>query len=148
VLTFADLVELAQRTGRANDPHVRQQLARLLTVSQIGQWNAQRAKAEGAKGGGQAIANLGKITQTRIIKLAASLGLEILGPNGMLAAPDGEQRGRFAHAMAFSAASSIYGGTDEIQRNIIAERTLGLPREDLPGKGRPYDEVLRSLPVL
>jgi alkylation response protein AidB-like acyl-CoA dehydrogenase len=148
VLTFSDLVELAQSCGRSTDAHVRQQLARLHTLSLIGQWNAQRAKAGAAKGGGEAIANLGKVSQTGIIKLAASLGLEILGAGGMLAAPDGPQHGRFAHAMAFSAASSIYGGTDEIQRNIIAERTLGLPREALPGKGQPYDEVLRSLRIV
>jgi alkylation response protein AidB-like acyl-CoA dehydrogenase len=144
MITFDDLVALARAHDRSGDAHVRQQLARLHSITRIGQWNAQRAKADPA-GGGQAIANLGKISQTRIVKLAAQTGLEILGPDGTLVAPHGAQRGRFAHAMAFSAASSIYGGTDEIQRNIIAERTLGLPREELPGKGQPYDEVLRSI---
>ena len=88
---------------------------------------------------------LGKITQTRIIKLGAQLGVDILGADGMLGAPDGSRTAASAPRMVFSPASSIYGGTDEIQRNIIAERTLGLPREPLPGKGQPYGEFLRSL---
>ena len=115
--------------------------ARLSAATKIGQWNAQRAKA----GSGQAVANLGKLAQTRIVKGAAALSADILGADAMLAAPDGVEGGRFSAAMMFSPASSIYGGTDEIQRNIVAERSLGLPRDILPGKGQPYGDVLRAL---
>ena len=145
VVQFADVVALAQSHGRAEDPLIRQELARLYAYSRLGQWNAQRAKAESKKGGGQAIANLGKVAQTRIMKQSASLAVDILGADGALAAPDGTGAGRFSNALVFSAASSIYGGTDEIQRNIIAERSLGLPREELPGRGEPYGEFLRSI---
>jgi alkylation response protein AidB-like acyl-CoA dehydrogenase len=145
VVGFADVLALARAQGRTTDPHIRQGLARLYAETKLGQWNAQRAKAEAKKGGGQAIANLGKLAQTRIVKGAARISVEVLGADGMLAAPDGYQDGRFTHALVFSAASSIYGGTDEIQRNIVAERSLGLPRDDLPGKGQPYDEVLRMI---
>jgi alkylation response protein AidB-like acyl-CoA dehydrogenase len=144
-ITAPELVALAKAQGRAADPLIRQDLARLHTLTKIGQWNALRAKAEAARAGGQAIANLGKIAQTRIMKLAAALGVDVLGAGGMPAAPDGVDGGRFAHLMVFSPASSIYGGTDEIQRNIIAERTLGLPREPAPDKGMPYGDVLRSI---
>ena len=142
---YADLLQLARDEARTDDPHIRQSLADLYAWSTIGQWNAQRAKAEAAKGGGGAIASIGKVVQTRLTKGAAQLGMDILGADGMLGEPDGPEGGRFSTAMVFSAASSIYGGTDEIQRNIIAERTLGLPREPLPGKGEPYGDVLRSI---
>jgi alkylation response protein AidB-like acyl-CoA dehydrogenase len=145
MLALTDLVALAQSRGRAGDTHIRQQLARLYAESRLGQWNAQRAKAEAARGGGQAVANLGKIAQTRIVKQSAQLAGDILGAHATLAGTDGVEDGRYTGAMVFSPASSIYGGTDEIQRNIIAERTLGLPRELLPGKGEPYGEVLRAI---
>ncbi|WP_045875491.1 acyl-CoA dehydrogenase family protein [Pseudofrankia sp. DC12] len=146
-VTLADLVALAHAHGRDADPAIRQKLARLYSYQQVGQWNAARAKAETAAGdaaAGTSIASTGKIAQTRITKLAAEIGLDILDAGGLLAGDDAAEGGRFGKAFLFARASSIYGGTDEIQRNIAAERVLGLPREPSPDRGRPYREVLRG----
>ena len=132
---FDDVAPLA--TG---DPVQRQDLARLYTYTRLGLWNAQRARAEAKHGGGQAVASIGKLVQTRIVKLAASLGVGSLGAHGLLTEGDGAV---YAKAMTFSPASGIYGGSDEIQRNIVAERSLGLPREPAPDRDQPFGEVLR-----
>ena len=144
VVGYPDIVALAQKHGRHRDPLVRQDLARLHAFTETGRWNAQRGKAEAQRGGGQAVASIGKLGQTRIVKLAARLGVDILGPAGQLAGADGVDGGAYNEAFVFSPASSIYGGSDEIQRNIVAERSLGLPREPAPDRDRPYGEVLRS----
>jgi alkylation response protein AidB-like acyl-CoA dehydrogenase len=145
MVTFPDVVELARRVGRTADPAVRQKLARLFTYGELGRWNALRAKAEAERGGGQSLTSIGKVSQTRIMKLAAEIGLDVLGAGGTLAGDDGLDGGRFTEAFVFSPASSIYGGTDEIQRNSIAERSLGLPRDERPDKGVPFAEAQRRL---
>ena len=122
---------------------VRQKLALLYTYAETGTWNALRAKAEAKRGGGIGVANIGKLAQTRIVKLAADVALDILGADGMLGAPDGVDGGRYSKAFMFAPASSIYGGTDEIQRNIVAERALGLPREQRTDKDVPFKELHR-----
>jgi alkylation response protein AidB-like acyl-CoA dehydrogenase len=127
-----EVIELARRVGRGDDPAIRQGLARLFSYTETGRWNALRSRAEAKRGGGQALASIGKIAQTRIVKLGGALGADILGAGGMLDGPDAVDGGRFALSFVFSPASSIYGGTDEIQRNIIAERVLGLPRDRAP----------------
>jgi len=138
VIAFDDLALLAKRMGRNGDPQIRQKLARLWSCIQIGSWNARRSRAEAKAGGGAAVASIGKISQTRIMKLSAEVALDILGPAGMVTADLGIDHGRFVDAFVFAPASSIYGGTDEIQRNIAAERTLGLPREPSPDKGASF----------
>jgi alkylation response protein AidB-like acyl-CoA dehydrogenase len=141
VLTIEELFELARTYGRDRDPLIRQKLARLVEYSRTGEWTAKRSVAETARGRGAGLANVGKLAQTRIAKLSAEIGSEIIGPEATLWSPDGPRDGRYAEAVVFAAASSIYGGTDQIQRNVIGERALGLPKEPDPNKGLSFREV-------
>jgi alkylation response protein AidB-like acyl-CoA dehydrogenase len=142
VLSVPELFDLARSYGKADDPIVRQKLARLVGYTRTGEWTAKRSVAETARGRGVGLANLGKLAQTRISKLSVEIACDILGPASLLWTPDGPQAGRYAEAFVFSAASSIYGGTDQIQRNVIGERALGLPREPDQNKGLPFRDVL------
>jgi alkylation response protein AidB-like acyl-CoA dehydrogenase len=142
VLSVEELFELARVRGRAGDPLVRQKLARLVEYARTGAWTAQRSVGEMARGRGLGLPNLGKLAKTRENRLSADIALDLLGPDGLLWAPDGPQTGRYSEALVFSVASSIYGGTDQVQRNVIGERALGLPREPDPNKGLPFREVL------
>jgi alkylation response protein AidB-like acyl-CoA dehydrogenase len=145
MITFAELLDIARRFGRDTDPEVRQKLARLSTYLDVGTWNAQRGKAEAEAGKATAVTSVGKLVQTKIVKLSAELALDILGPAGLVTGTDGVDGGRFADAFVFAPASSIYGGSDEIQRNIAAERTLGLPKDERPDKGLTFAEAARLL---
>ncbi len=144
-ITLADLLELAHACGRADDPLLRDKFATLACYVDTGRWTAQRARAADDPKTAQRLSLLGKVAQTRIVKLSAEIGMDLIGPDGMLWPPDGPGAGRFSEFFAFSSASSIYGGTDQIQRNVISERVLGLPREPGPGKTTPYREVLEQI---
>ena len=74
---------------------------------------------------------------------SAEIALDLLGPDGLLWDPDGPRAGRYAEALVFSVASSIYGGTDQIQRNVIGERALGLPPRTRPQQGSPVPRRAR-----
>jgi alkylation response protein AidB-like acyl-CoA dehydrogenase len=145
VISFDDLVELARRFGRQDDPEVRQKLGHLWSFTNLGVWNAQRAKADAASGKPSAVTSVSKILQTKIMKLSAEIALDVLGPAGQLNGDAAVDGGRFADAFVFAPASSIYGGSDEIQRNIAAERTLGLPKDERPDKHLTWAEFNASL---
>jgi alkylation response protein AidB-like acyl-CoA dehydrogenase len=145
LVTLADLVELAHACNRAQDPTVRDKLALLACYTDTGRWTARRSQEADDPKTAARLATLGKVAQTRIVKLAAEIGLDLIGPDGMLWPPDGPGDGRFSEYFAFSSASSIYGGTDQIQRNVISERVLGMPREAGPGRTTPYREVLEQI---
>lgn len=145
VLTFDELFDLARSYGRDRAPLIRQKPARLVEYSRTGEWTAKRSVIEAPRGRGAGLPNVGKLAQTRIAKLSGEIACEIVGPEAMLWDPDGPRAGRYAEAMVFAAASSIYGGTDQIQRNVIGERALGLPKEPDPNKGLSFREVQERL---
>ncbi|MCB0983371.1 MAG: hypothetical protein KDB06_01830, partial [Ilumatobacter sp.] len=141
----ADLaVPHARSAGLAGDPVVRQEIARLLTLQRVSQWTAERAKANRALGrppGPEG--SIGKLAISHVARQAARVHSRLGGPRSMLAGtdPHAPLDGLLAEILISVPAQSIAGGTDEIQRNILGEKALGLPKEPDPGKDLPYREA-------
>ncbi len=136
------MIDLAKGVGKANDANLRQDLMRLHTLNEIARYTNLRMKAAKAAGRGPGPeANTAKLSMSRITRLTRDLGLAILGADGMLSGSDAPLNGMITEMALFSPAVSIYGGSDEIQRNIIGERVLGLPSEPRPDKGVPFKDL-------
>ncbi|MEZ5377067.1 MAG: acyl-CoA dehydrogenase family protein [Acidimicrobiales bacterium] len=135
------LVALAQDLGKNTDPLVRQRLARIHEMRKVTEWNGDRAKAELKMGGSSPLFSLGKLAMSGLLHEAGRVQGWLLGPEGAL---DGDQhpRARDANYSQLNAYfTSIGGGTDQIQRNIIGERILGLPREPEPDRDKNFRDV-------
>ena len=142
----ADLVvERAQATGAAADPVVRQEIARLLSLQRASRWTAERARAGLALGrtpGPEG--SIGKLAASLVARQAARVHAMVAGADALLTGPDSPLGGIVAEVLVSVPAQSIAGGTDEIQRNILGERALGLPREPAPDRGVPFRDVPRN----
>ncbi len=142
--TEVDLVALARETGRAGDPLIRQAVASIYTLRAVNRWNGQRAKAQLKQGSSSPILSLGKLAMSRVLHEGARVQSAILGAESLLVGND-QPRGDAANFLALNAYfTSIGGGTDEIQRNIIAERILGLPRETDADTDVPFREARKT----
>jgi alkylation response protein AidB-like acyl-CoA dehydrogenase len=78
---------------------------------------------------------------SQVARLVRDLGPELLGPEAMTVGPETTGGGLVQEMTLFAPAPSIYGGTDEIQKNIIGERVLGLPKEPGPDKSTPFRDL-------
>jgi alkylation response protein AidB-like acyl-CoA dehydrogenase len=129
-LATADrLVELARPAG--TDPVLQDQVARAWLDAEayrLHTFGTARRLAAGQEIG--PASSMGKVFWSELDLRMHTLALQLLGERGQLdaAAPDAEDGGRWLDGFLFSLAGPIYAGTNEIQRNIIAERVLGLPR--------------------
>ena len=128
--------------GPAGDPLVRQEIARLVELAWSARWTAERAAAARAAGrppGPEG--SLSKLASSVIARQAVRVHALIAGPHGMLAGPGSPLDGTIAEIFLSVPGISIAGGTDQIQRTIIGERILGLPREPDLSRNLPFREV-------
>ena len=137
--TFNQLSEEARTRGRRGDPVVRQELAALHTDLEVMRLSAMRSRQKSQRTGGEG--NLAKLRMTAALRRARSLASTILGADMTLWGDEAATDGVLQEMTVFSPAPSIYGGTDEIQRNILGERVLGLPREPGPDPATPFREL-------
>jgi alkylation response protein AidB-like acyl-CoA dehydrogenase len=87
---------------------------------------------------------MAKIRNSQVTALARDVGNAILGMHATITGPDSMTGGDIQELTVFSPAPSIYGGTDQVQRNIIGERVLGLPKEPGPARDTPFKELLHN----
>ena len=142
--TFEDLLRLAIRLGKSGDPVVRQQLADVYVRTQLRAATTERvarAAAAGAPPG--PAASIGKLVASANLMRIGEVATGLLGSR--IAADTGEPDGfAWTEHVLGAPGYRLAGGTDEIQRNIIGERVLGLPREPRVDKGVPYSKLPRS----
>jgi len=142
------LVRRAVELGRIDDPVVRQQLMALYSEERIRGWTNERVRATVRAGGtpGPA-ASIGKVHGASLNQRLQLLAADLLGMDAAAWPSDGT----WAETMPFevtgmlrSRANTIEGGTSEVNRNILGERVLGLPREPDPWHDLPWEDVPRS----
>jgi alkylation response protein AidB-like acyl-CoA dehydrogenase len=129
--------------GKGQDPLIRQDLAKLYTLMEIQRYTGLRAKAaadRGAPPGPEQ--STGKLAISHLMRALREFLFRLQGPAGALMGPDAPMGGMLQWMALFSPAISIAGGTDEIQRNIIGERVLGLPPEPRADKDTAFRDLL------
>ena len=131
-LAIESLTRTSVRAGATRDPRVRQQLARSWIDGQI--FRLHNARTLGRIARGEEIgseSSVVKLFWAGMSQRLAETALSVLGPGSLLMPGDENavDGGRWSRAFLSTRANSIMGGTSEIQRNIIAEQILGLPRE-------------------
>ena len=141
-----DLVlKRAKETGAINDPVIRQEIARLHSLVKANELSRVRAADEQRAGSQQVIpaGSIGKLAASVIARQAAHVHTLISGADAMLAGPDSAESGMIAETLISVPAISIAGGTDEIQKNIISERVLGMPK-DIRSDTGPFRDIKRN----
>jgi alkylation response protein AidB-like acyl-CoA dehydrogenase len=147
------LLGLATRTGRARDAIARQHLMRLVSEERIRAWTNQRVRAQVRAGRAPGPeSSIGKVHQGSLNQRVQEQAVAALGMDAVaFEAPAGADGRDYAGSLPYevagmlrSRANTIEGGTSEVNKNVLAERVLGLPKEPDPWRGVPWRELPRN----
>jgi alkylation response protein AidB-like acyl-CoA dehydrogenase len=146
LLSARSMIALAREHGVTGDAVLRDRLVRYHVHSEVYRLNGQRARDLARAGSGRTgpDGSMMKLDLAMLAHESRDLSLTTIGAEGMLAGDSAREHGRVQRAALSSFVPSLGGGTNEIQRNIIGERTLGLPREPGSDSDVPFRSLRRS----
>jgi alkylation response protein AidB-like acyl-CoA dehydrogenase len=136
------VIELARAQGVVRDPVVRQELVRVYSEERIRDWTNQRVRADVKAGRSPGPASsVGKVHQGGLNQRIQSLAVDVLGARALAWEGDAAALPSEVRGMLRSRANTIEGGTTEVNKNILGERVLGLPREPDPYQRAAWREI-------
>ena len=125
-----EIIRIAKENGKAKDPLIRQRIADAWIGLEIQRWNALRTLSDKAALSGAGMIH--KIYWATWHRKLGELAMDVMGEEAEIAEGFPYQLKRLQRMFLFARSETIYGGSNQIQRNQIAERALGLPREARP----------------
>jgi alkylation response protein AidB-like acyl-CoA dehydrogenase len=135
------VIEVAARLGVTSDPVMRQRLAALWGLETVNGYLARGGLTARAGRRPSAHGSLTKLARSQLVRAGRDTGMSVLGAQGMLQEPEVEGGSEIRHRALSSPGASIAGGTDEIQRGIVGERVLGLPKEPRTDRDVPFRDL-------
>ncbi|HEY3834247.1 MAG TPA: acyl-CoA dehydrogenase family protein [Acidimicrobiia bacterium] len=132
------LMRRARELGRTDEPIMRQRIAQVYAEERIRAWTNARVAAAGS-----ALTSIGKVHMAALNQRTQLLAADVLGA-GAMAWDNSHNMPLEIRGMLRSRANTIEGGTSEVNKNVLGEKVLGLPREPDPYVDSPWQEVPRS----
>jgi alkylation response protein AidB-like acyl-CoA dehydrogenase len=135
------VIDAAAKLGRTADPLYRQRLAALWALETTNGYLARSGQSARDGKRPSAHGSLTKLARSQLTRAGRDTGMSVLGAEGLLDSPDTTAGGEIQYRALSSPGSSIAGGTDEIQRGIVGERVLGLPKEPRTDRDVPFSDL-------
>ncbi len=143
VSSFPQVLQLARECGATADPLMRQRLVDSYTKGQIMRYLGFRAQTAVSRGVATPASTILKLFNSQMATEMAQLTVDLQGARGMLLGDDTPDHGYWQQQLLSSPSLRIAAGSDEVQRNVIGERTLGLPHDSRLDKDVPFSDLVR-----